>query len=424
MKDGEEVLFNSYSCALAIVDEKYRNLCNSIKSGTFHASEDLKSCMDDAIEARFIVDDNCDEMLEYENERNIQKYSTSNLDLTIAPTLSCNFACTYCYENNKQGVMNYEIQDSIIAFVEKRIQELSHLNVNWYGGEPLLAPNIITNLSSKLLKLCKDNNVLYTSSIVTNGSLIDEHIISILKNSAISSVQITIDGPQQIHDTRRKTKNGESSYHLLLSNINKLLSENFFNIAIRVNIDKTNQNEIEELFRDLSNKLCSKNIKIYFGHVSAYTDACKSIESICLSDKEYALQKLRNFNLLCKYGFASPTDLVLYPTPKNLYCSAEMLNAFVIDPQGYMYKCWNEVGDLTQAIDNVKNTFFSLSTTKNSKWAKRNITKNPLCSQCKILPICSGGCPQKANETKEKVLCDSSKYILEDSILNLYEQSK
>lgn len=417
MTDGTMLVMNTFSCALAVADDSFTELLAILDNDSdCIVPNNLLDCFNDARSAHFIVDDECDELLEFENERGLKQYSQSFLDLTIAPTLACNFNCVYCYESVRKGKMSLEVQAAILDFLRQQAFNLKELSVTWYGGEPLLAPDVISGMATQILSICKENNIRFSSGIVTNGSLITSETIKILKDALVKSVQITIDGPSSIHNARRTQKNGVDSYDTIVNNVNLLLAEGCFDVALRINIDKSNISTLEELFADLSRKLISKQLKIYVGQVSAYTEACKSVENICLTNEEYAYQKIINYELLQKYGFIDDNNLILYPSPKYIYCTAQLLNSFVVDPEGYLYKCWNEVGVLDKSIGNISNGFF-ITNYKNSRWAKCNPLHNPKCVECKILPLCAGGCPQKASSQNESTICDSLKYNI-DTIVN------
>ena len=80
---------------------------------------------------------------------------SKSLRLIIMPTEQCNFRCQYCYESFKFGKMSLEMQDAIINFVRKNIYKYTEVHLDWYGGEPLLAFDVIQYISENVLKICK-----------------------------------------------------------------------------------------------------------------------------------------------------------------------------------------------------------------------------------------------------------------------------
>lgn len=107
------------------------------------------------------------------------RYNRSHLSLVIAATSNCNFRCVYCYEGSvlRASTMSEAIQEAIVKFVESEAPHLETFTVTWYGGEPLLALDIIENLSIKFVDICKKNAIAYDATIVTNGYLLNCTVI-------------------------------------------------------------------------------------------------------------------------------------------------------------------------------------------------------------------------------------------------------
>lgn len=157
----------------------------------------------------YIVHDDMDELklLKYRNYNG--KFSSGALGLVIAPTLACNFACPYCYETPKAGLMDKKVQDSLIEMIEENAKNKNNISITWYGGEPLLAKEMIFDFSQRAIEICERENVKYSAYIVTNGYLIDEETIENMKKAKITGAQITVDGPPSIHNKRRILKNSD-----------------------------------------------------------------------------------------------------------------------------------------------------------------------------------------------------------------------
>lgn len=422
--DGAKLAFNSFSCGLAVVDETYTELLSQIKDITPDTvPSELKDCFEAAVAGHFIVEDDYDELAELSVKRSLQKYSTDSLGLTIAPTLACNFKCIYCYETSKPGLMSTEICNSIIKYVEDQASRLQNLSISWYGGEPLLAQNLIWQLSEAFMKICEEHQIEYDAFMISNGSLIDDCVIQKMIKYQIRGIQITIDGPPDVHNRRRVNKAGDDTFDLLIENINRMLETDKIEVVIRINVDKSNQQDVESLIAILASRLSSKNIRISFGQVSAYTEACKNIENTCYDNGEFALELIKYQGVLEKYGFADANPFP-YPEVKLNYCCAELLNSFVVDHEGYLYKCWNEVGNTERSIGNITDSEFDITNWKNGKWITRNPFENETCKKCNLLPICMGGCPHHDTVLGKKATCDLIKYNIQDVMLKYYNMLK
>lgn len=422
--DGIKLAFNSLSCGLAIVDDSYDLLMKSLPlicDG--NVPNELLEVYQLAKEGNFIVDDQFDELCDLETKRNFQKYNCDNLGLTIAPTLSCNFKCIYCYETSKPGIMTSDVQDKLIDFVKGQADHLRSLSISWYGGEPLLAKQTIYDLSERFIKICSDKGIEYNAFMISNGSLIDDDIIQKMIKYHINGIQITIDGPAEIHNSRRISRSGDGTFDLIIDNINKLLATEQIEVVIRINVDKTNNSEVEKLISIMKERLINNHVKITFGQVTAYTEACKSIESSCYDNGEFAVNLLEYYDIIEKYEFDEYNPFP-YPEAKCNYCCAELLNSFVVDHEGYLYKCWNEVGDTKCSIGNIIDENFDLLGFKNGNWVNYNPINNNKCSVCELLPVCMGGCPHNTKVLNKENVCDLIRYNIKDVMNKYYNKSK
>ncbi|ENK1243689.1 radical SAM/SPASM domain Clo7bot peptide maturase [Clostridium sporogenes] len=425
LEDGKTIAFNSVTCALAEVDQDFLNVLENIENiDVENLDEKTKELVENMSEGNYIVHDEMDELklLKYRNYNG--KFSSSGLGLVIAPTLACNFACPYCYETPKAGLMDKKIQDSLIEMIEENAKRKHDISVTWYGGEPLLAKDMIFDFSQRAIEICEREGAKYSAYIVTNGYLIDEETIENMKKAKITGAQITVDGPPSIHNKRRILKNSdEETFTTIIANVKKLINGGIKNIAIRINVDKTNVDHVEELL-DILEENELKDVVVNLGHVTAYTDTCNGIANSCLNTKEYAKNDTKYQKVLFERGYKVAGSYPFYPSIKANYCCADNVGAYVIDSEGYMYKCWNDVGNIDRAVGNVA----TIKEKVDEKMYARNmdyILWSPFehedCRQCEILPICMGGCPYKGS-TNEKPECEKWIYSLEDTIIATYNQ--
>jgi len=422
--DDATVFFNATTCALAVVDENFLRVVDDIKNNSYAEENYSPQLISDMKVSGCIVEDDVDELERLEFFRNVSKYDMTKFGLTVAPTLDCNFRCKYCFETHPKGLMTEEVQADLIKFVEERLQAAKNFSVTWYGGEPLLAKDIVYSLSEKFLALCEKFGVEYDAFIITNASLMDDGDIDSFKKYKIGGAQITVDGPKEIHDQRRRNVKNESTFDKLIDRINVLLNNDLTAIC-RINIDKENINRVDELLETLRTKIDRfENLKIDFGQVSAFTDICKSIESDCYNNERYADIMLPLYAKVAEFGFKI-NKMSVYPSPRVNFCGYDYANSFVVDNHGELYRCWNYVGNLKKSCGNVKN--FDADNLKSNylsaiQW---NPIKNSKCRDCNCLPICMGGCPDAMkNSADGQPVCGTVKYNL-DKILNYYyEQLK
>ena len=175
--------------------------------------------------------------------------------LTIAPTQSCNFACTYCFEKWRQsGALSNRTEDAIINYIKHLKQEdgLESVNLTWYGGEPLLQYKRVISLARRIDELgLKINENL----LITNGYFFTPEVVEKLVEAKISEIQITLDGFRETHDIRRPLINGKGTFDTIIKNLDDYYNSRFrgaFAIAIRVNIDNRNYKSFMEIYRCLN----------------------------------------------------------------------------------------------------------------------------------------------------------------------------
>lgn len=420
LENGNKLAFNSMSCGLAEVNDEFLEILENVEKIKYEELKGAKKeLVDNMLLGNFIVHDYIDELKMLKFKHYQGKFGRNGLGLTIAPTLNCNFKCPYCYETLDTHIMNQEIRQAIVNFVRESAKTLKEIHITWYGGEPLLVKDIIYELSEEFIKISKENNCKYDAYIVTNGYLIDDEIIKNFKKYKVKGAQITLDGPPHIHNNRRILRTGKGTFDVILKNIKKLKDADM-QVGLRINIDKENSKFIPELLDILKDNNLT-NLDVSFGHITPYTEACSSISDSCLTTKEYADLNLEYQKLLHEKGFKAER-YPYYPGIKANYCCADQINSFVIDPKGYMYKCWNNVGNKDMAVGNIK-TIKSLTDEKmimnHVNWLTSVPFEHEECLECKLLPVCMGGCPYNLKRLG-KPNCEKWKYNLEEILKYTY----
>src|SRR5215510_6961132 len=96
------------------------------------------------------------------------------LNLIIMPTEACNFRCTYCYETFEHKKMHGSVVTGIKRLIERRGGELRELQIGWFGGEPLLAFDVVTEICQHAIDVANLNGFEFSSDMTTNGYLLDQ----------------------------------------------------------------------------------------------------------------------------------------------------------------------------------------------------------------------------------------------------------
>ena len=342
-----------------------------------------------------------------QSRRNRSQSDTSSLGLTIAPTLDCNFRCVYCYEKDRyrNTQMSDSTIDSIVEYIKNYPHKLSKLSITWYGGEPLLAMSVIEKLSQKVLEIARERKIDYSAMIVTNGYLLSKRIAMQLKEYRIAHVQITIDGIEKKHDEKRPLIGGGKTYTRIMKNLSDI-DGIFEGISVRVNCDKDNMDDFKDIYNEIA--------KYDFHKVFVYASPIKSeggchIESKCIPtfdffDNEYRQISQLNENDFYNYIFRK------YPVLRGNSCGADTVESMVIAADGNLYKCWSDIGNLKMCFGNI-NHVEDIRLDKASVYRQINPLENKKCKECKLLPICMGGCPYEVMHGKQCVCQYNEKYL-------------
>ena len=423
--EGEEVaIYNSFAGSLAVLSLEEYNFLERLVRGqvqTKELDERLSDLISRCLLDNFIIRDGSDELAILEQRLFAAKDNSSSLTITILPTVSCNFACPYCFEGvDKHSVLMPEnIQDTFIDWLDNHSNGLNRLNITWFGGEPTLGLTVMERLTCKMLELCTKKKISYNASIVTNGSLLDIQMAKKLISLKISYIQITLDGPKEVHDkVRFFRKDGQGSYSLILKNVKQYQEESPITTVFRINVDSNNEEHCFRLIDDLAVLLHGvKNTSIYFAPIHASTEMCKHISQFTLDAMHYAELETR----LTEYSVSKGLMHESLPSMNMGVCAAARKNGMVLSPNGDVHKCWETVTMNQYRIGNITDPSFDLYLSAKD-WTRWSPFKEQLCRDCRILPNCMGMCTyrfrfkENYSGNSAKTPCPSLKYNIEDKL--------
>jgi uncharacterized protein len=357
-----------------------------------------------------------------EQDQIISKFETIKnqnqiLYLTLVPTLSCNFSCDYCFQAEYRDTqfMSAETQIAALNFVKGLISEGRRKVIcTWFGGEPLLAKEIMLKMSVQIREIVQDSEAnLISMDVITNGILLNGRVAKELADVGIESAQVSIDALTFYGSSKRGVIDKFGNPSIILRNIKE--AREFLKIRIRINVSKHNASEVKEITAVLDENGFKGSYHLAHIHdheeessfitdssgkrsPDCSTKACsscnsaspeESFESASLSRPIYAQIEQESF-LSRKDAFQ---QIVNKLQPKAHPCSATSGQMFVIDPAGYISRCWHSAGSPSEAMGNVHN---SLNSVESSEVARRWHSFSPLayeaCKTCKVLPLCMGGC--------------------------------
>lgn len=351
----------------------------------------------------FLVPENFDEFKYFQDEIFSILYSRDTLNVTIIPTDACNFDCVYCYQRPPYHVMSDEVAKKYLLFFERNLRNYRSLRIDWFGGEPLLEKKRIVSMMQEIRKLCQQNKVAYFSQITTNGYELDVSTFEKLLDCHVMSYQITLDGPEQIHNARRFLKGGGKTFLPILNNLREIRDtypNRRFLIIIRVNLDHEVIPQVESFF-DLFLQEFGADKRFLLSLEPTQDWGGEKIEQ----HKEELLQmeemkRFTNIQQLADQKGISMFDNDFSSLTSSV-CFASQKHGFVFNYDGEVYKCPQALYDEDESIrdSNHIGTITDggqmwLDSKKESMWIGPNLGIIEQCQECKIYPICGGlECP-------------------------------
>jgi len=268
--------------------------------------------------------------------------------LIVLPTEQCNFRCLYCYEDHVNRRMTKATVNAILLLLERKIENISHLFIDWFGGEPLLELPIIQRINSYIQHHIDTSNpsVSFTSAITTNGYLLTEAVFSGLLRLGITHYQITLDGTEEQHDSTRIHANGGKTFETIWMNLNSMKkSQKSFEVVLRLQLMQSNLSNIQAIIYQIEKAFCGDaRFKIYLKPIRNLGGARKEFCSKeSLGDDNQVLKAFENL-LRSSSRFWEP----------NPVCYAARLNSLMIRPDGSIAKCTVALNDPLNAIGQLR----------------------------------------------------------------------
>ena len=352
----------------------------------------------------------------------IDNSDDDEIQLFFVTNYSCNFACTYCYQDEYTKFNTKLTTDVIDAFFDYVKSEFAgrkkYLTV--FGGEPLL-----NSTEQKVLItyfLTQANNLNLEVCFVTNGYFLEEYI-DILKKGNIREIQVTLDGKGSVHDKRRFLKGGGPTFEKIVKGIDGCF-QNGMPVNLRMVVDKENIEGLPEMAQFAIDKGWTENtlFKTQLGrnyelhHCQATSE--KLFSRISLYETIYDLAK-QHPHILEFYKPAYSVSKFLsengsLPDPLFDACPA-CKTEWAFDFTGNIYSCTATVGKSGESLG----TFFPEVSRKIdliNEWESRDVTAITECNTCSMQLACGGGCGSVAKNRTGNICstdCRPVKELLE-----------
>lgn len=329
--------------------------------------------------------------------------TSSRFKATVVLTLDCNLACVYCYEEGFRGdfYLSPETAGLLVDYVvREQVGRGREVELRFYGGEPLLNIPMLKSIAEPVKAAADARGTKFSFGLVTNGTLLTRSVAESLAPLGLTAAQVTLDGPEEIHDTQRPFASGSGSFQTILDNIVEV--QDIVRLKLGGNFTRANYRQFPRMLDALLEAGIDPALldPIMFAFVvpKSGEPLPKDLGSCCVSASEPWLAEATLFlrEETLKRGFSSNK-------PVMGVCMVELDNELVVNWDGSLYKCasfmgWPElsIGSLKEGIKDYR--------------ASHNLTlwHTDRCLDCAYLPLCFGGCrlfPLLRNGVIDEVDC-------------------
>ncbi|MDF2843187.1 MAG: Radical domain protein [Herbinix sp.] len=330
--------------------------------------------------------------------RDFKQRSTVVKALCLHIAHDCNLACKYCFaeEGEYKGhreLMSYEVGKQAIDFLIANSGKRRNLEIDFFGGEPLMNFQVVKDLVAYGRSLEEANNKKFRFTLTTNGVLLNDDVME-FANKEMSNVVLSIDGRKEVNDRMRPSRNGKGSYDLIVPRYQKLAeSRNQTNYYVRGTFTHNNLDFSEDVkhLADLGFK------QISVEPVVALPEDAYSITEEDLPKLFEEYDKLAQLILEYKKEgkdfnfFHFMIDLSGGPcVAKRLSGCGSGTEYLAVTPWGDLYPCHQFVGEAEFLMGNV---YEGVKTPElRDEFKLCNVYSKEKCKNCFAKFYCSGGC--------------------------------
>ena len=322
------------------------------------------------------------------------------LCLHVAHT--CNLNCAYCFASQgkysgERAVMSFEVGKRALDFLVENSGSRRNLEVDFFGGEPLMNFGVVKELTSYARTIEKEKGKNFRFTLTTNGMLIDDEVID-FANREMSNVVLSLDGRKEIHDRYRVDYAGNGSWEKIVPKFQKLVAarggKNYYMRGTFTHANPDFLNDIRTM------------LDLGFTELSMEPVVCPSGDSEELTEEDLPVV-LEQYEELAKLMLerdreGKPFTFYHYMIDltggpciyKRISGCGSGTEYMAVTPWGDLYPCHQFVGDekflLGNIWDGVKNTAVQ------EDFASCNVYARPECRDCWAKLYCSGGCAANA----------------------------
>ncbi|MBC7321444.1 SPASM domain-containing protein [bacterium] len=377
---GEYFLFNSLG-SLYQLDEEGAKAVESILEGNKdpHISEEVYREIEEVLAP-------------YESVE-IQTYDNLTLkSLCLNVSHSCNMLCNYCFTSHNLtsdgSLMSLETACKAIDFLIEASKDTKNIEIDFFGGEPLLNLDVVRDASIYGKKRAIESNKNLRITLTTNGLLLSEKNLDLLDKLEISIV-LSLDGGEKVHNIHRHLINGDGSFEYILPNAMELArrrQEGGYYIRGTYTAETLNFSDSFKELVDLGFRYISlepvvtsdKYLSIKQEHIPILREEYRKVAEECLKSDV----KFFHFELPLEEGACLPR------LARGCGAGVEYM---AVTPAGEIYPCHQFVGHTQFKLGNIEGRHINKDLQEKFK-ILNSIDNKPICRDCWARYLCGGGC--------------------------------
>lgn len=329
------------------------------------------------------------------------------LCLHVAHT--CNLNCAYCFASQgkysgERAVMSEEVGKRALDFLIENSGTRHNLEVDFFGGEPLMNFDVVKNLVAYAREREKETGKNFRFTLTTNGVLIDDDVID-FANREMSNVVLSLDGRKEIHDEFRVDYAGKGSFDKIVPKFQKL-------VEARGGKDYYMRGTFTHRNPDFVNDIRTM-LDLGFDELSMEPVVCAPDDPAALNEKdlEIVMQQYEELASLMLERRRQGKPFTFYHYMIDLSggpCIYKRVSGcgsgteyMAVTPWGDLYPCHQFVGDEKFKLGDIYNGV--TNTTLQNEFKQCNVYAHPECKDCWAKLYCSGGCAANAYHATGKI---------------------
>ncbi len=326
---------------------------------------------------------------------------TDRVEVLVNASQVCNLKCKYCFVD--QGRFSFEKKwieklsprhaRRLVEVLPEGLPDMKEFSIHFYGGEPLLN---LAAMRAAFDAACQAENVRFTFSVTTNGTVLTDEAISLLREGNFGVV-LSVDGPPNVHDAVRITENGEPSHHRVMKFLEKLRLAPPLHVRGSSVVRKGwTLREAEAYLNTLDlDAIKAQIVRLPDGHPLALDQEKRKTYIAHLGEvADATIEEVKRGRAPRDDRFNGKVLQLLQGTRRNTFCGAGEWT-FGVASDGTVYPCVLVAGRADMVLGHLDESPEKW-VEQGKIWADANGPREE-CRKCWALPLCGGGCPAMLN---------------------------